>query len=107
MCFLPVVNLTRCTISDPKSQNAFTNSVKWCMVFIALGDIVCNEADDAWFNVGFPGPPPPPPPEWVWDWDNMLCGSPWTEDGFDGETPTEWGFFDILLAGATIDNIKQ
>ena len=26
--FLPVVNLTRCTISDPKSQKAFTNSVK-------------------------------------------------------------------------------
>ena len=113
--FLPVVNLTRCTISDPKSQNAFTNSVKWCIVFMAFGDMVCKEEVVAWFNVEFPGPPPPPPPpvpECDWEWASKPCGSPWTDDWFEGETPTIWEFFDMFGPDMTIiyqikDNCKS
>ena len=68
-------------------------------MFMAFGDMVCNEAA-AGFNVEFDCPPPPaPPPEWAWEWAIKLWGSPWTEDGLEEET--EWGFLDNLAVDAT------
>ena len=102
---LLVVNLTRCTISEPKSQNAFTNSVKWCIVFIAFGEVVCRAAAVAdWFNDVLP----PCAAEGCWElrveW-IPWWRSAWADDDFEGDRPTEWDDFCKLFADPTmIDN---
>ena len=78
--------------------------MKWCIVFIAFGDVVCNAAAVATgFNELFPVcPGTPPPVEWAWEWLNRPWWSPCTEDELDGEIPTVWGGFWSLPVDATV-----
>ena len=84
--------------------------MKWCIVFIAFGDVVCKAAAVATgFNELFPVwlDTPPPAAEWDWEWVNNPWWSPWTADELDGETPTEWGGFWSLPVDATVFKRKK